>query len=93
MVFPGHVNTHRNDLGVAVDPSCDFLFAAGEDCVIRAWSLRSGEPLHDSRHGLFPSVDGVVNTLQVTDGPFGLRVWASYGSDVRAFDMGVPETW
>jgi DDB1- and CUL4-associated factor 4 len=32
--------------GIAVDPSEDLLFAAGQDCRIRAWSLRTGQPLY-----------------------------------------------
>ncbi len=31
--------------GIAIDPDNDFLFAAGQDCRIRGWSLRTGNPL------------------------------------------------
>ncbi|KAM6494461.1 WD40-repeat-containing domain protein [Amanita muscaria] len=43
--FRGHVNTHRRRLGIAVDPNEQFLFAAGEDCRIRGWSLNMGIPI------------------------------------------------
>ncbi|KAF5369274.1 hypothetical protein D9758_002613 [Tetrapyrgos nigripes] len=46
--FKGHVNNYTQPLGICTDLNEDFLFAAGEDCRIRGWSLRTGEPLHVS---------------------------------------------
>ncbi|KAF4576956.1 hypothetical protein EYR36_004940 [Pleurotus pulmonarius] len=43
--FSGHVNTLTRRLGIAVDPTQNFLFAAGEDGWIRGWSLQTGQPL------------------------------------------------
>ncbi|TRM63818.1 hypothetical protein BD626DRAFT_492779 [Schizophyllum amplum] len=44
MTYSGQVPSHYS-LGFAVDPLQDFVFAAGDDRRIRAWSLRSGELL------------------------------------------------
>ncbi|KAL1671582.1 quinon protein alcohol dehydrogenase-like superfamily [Schizophyllum commune] len=44
MTYSGQVPSHYT-LGFAVDPAQDFVFAAGDDRRIRAWSLRSGELL------------------------------------------------
>ncbi|KAF9468630.1 hypothetical protein BDZ94DRAFT_1183468 [Collybia nuda] len=43
--YPGHVNTHTQRLGIALDPNQEFLFAAGEDRRIRGWSVKTGAPL------------------------------------------------
>lgn len=43
--YRGHVNTYSQHLGVALDPTQEFLFAAGQDRRIRGWSVRSGNPL------------------------------------------------
>ncbi|KAH8082025.1 hypothetical protein BXZ70DRAFT_632312 [Cristinia sonorae] len=45
MRFEGHVNSYRQKLGIAVSPCQSILFAAGSDHRIRAWSLRSGDPI------------------------------------------------
>jgi WD repeat-containing protein 21A len=31
--------------GITTDPYNDFLFSGGQDCRIRAWSLRNGDPI------------------------------------------------
>ncbi|KAH9841761.1 uncharacterized protein C8Q71DRAFT_738699 [Rhodofomes roseus] len=41
----GHVNACMTKLGLAIDPSEDFVFAAGQDQRIRGWSLRTGKRL------------------------------------------------
>ncbi|KZT40634.1 hypothetical protein SISSUDRAFT_448761 [Sistotremastrum suecicum HHB10207 ss-3] len=43
--YPGHINTYSLNLGLALDPDFDFLAAAGQDRIVRAWSLRSGDPI------------------------------------------------
>jgi len=45
LTFAGHVNSYTTKLALTVDPSEDFLFAAGQDRRIRAWSLQSGQAL------------------------------------------------
>jgi len=45
LTFMGHVNSYTFNLALAVDPSEDFLFLAGQDKHIRAWSLQSGQAL------------------------------------------------
>ncbi|THH28331.1 hypothetical protein EUX98_g5864 [Antrodiella citrinella] len=45
MKMHGHVNSYRQKLGLAVSPCKSFLVAAGSDHKIRAWSLRTGEPI------------------------------------------------
>ncbi|KAF9077520.1 hypothetical protein BDP27DRAFT_1311187 [Rhodocollybia butyracea] len=44
-VFRGHRNSVTQKLGICVDLTQDFLFAAGEDRRIRGWSLRTGSVL------------------------------------------------
>ncbi|KAJ7819823.1 hypothetical protein B0H13DRAFT_2682440 [Mycena leptocephala] len=36
---------HNGHLGITLDPTERFLFAAGEDCRLRVWSLDSGAPV------------------------------------------------
>ncbi|KAI0338875.1 hypothetical protein BDW22DRAFT_1362171 [Trametopsis cervina] len=48
MEFKGHVNSYSTKLGIAISPCQSLLFAAGQDSRIRAWSLRSGQPLSPS---------------------------------------------
>jgi len=43
--YRGHVNTRCRKLGIAIDPNEQFLYAAGEDCRIRGWSLNTGAPI------------------------------------------------
>ncbi|PVF97362.1 hypothetical protein CPB86DRAFT_815636 [Serendipita vermifera] len=43
MKLSGHVNSCTQSLGFFINSSCTFLFAAGEDAQIRAWSLQTGE--------------------------------------------------
>ncbi|KAI0357498.1 hypothetical protein OH77DRAFT_106624 [Trametes cingulata] len=42
----GHVSSYEHKLGLAIDPSEDFVFVGGGDNRLRAWSLRTGQPLH-----------------------------------------------
>ncbi|KAF6752984.1 hypothetical protein DFP72DRAFT_814544 [Ephemerocybe angulata] len=45
VIYDGHVNNHTRELGLAVDYGNNFLYAAGQDCRIRGWSISSGEPI------------------------------------------------
>ena len=68
----------------SVDPSDRFVFAAGQDKAIRAWSLSSGQPLRD------PNLTGVgllntvfeegVSGIQLVQDDLGLHFWYSTGS-------------
>lgn len=77
-----------------VDPYDRFVFAAGDDGAIRAWSLRTGEPL---RHRTSSSVNIIegrtvhhqLKSLQVTEERTSLRLWISDGPFIRSFDLGV----
>jgi len=44
-LFENHINSYTDNLGIAIDHDQDILFAAGQDCRIRAWSLRTTAPL------------------------------------------------
>src|SRR5258705_12846833 len=81
---------------MAIDPDQDFLFAAGQDCRLRAWSLRTGLPLCSKNlpdnqpnpfNSLFPSP---ISALQVTQdsGTNSLSLWAAYGHDLCRFHLG-----
>lgn len=43
--FTGHVNSYTEKLGIAVDPGHNFVFAAGQDRCLRAWSLHTAQQL------------------------------------------------
>ncbi|KAI0826822.1 hypothetical protein BC628DRAFT_1410035 [Trametes gibbosa] len=45
--FPGHVSSYEHRLGLAMDPGENLLFVGGGDCRLRAWSLRTGQSLHN----------------------------------------------
>ncbi|KAF8895656.1 hypothetical protein BD779DRAFT_1668891 [Infundibulicybe gibba] len=45
ITYPHHVNSLTGRLGIAVDPSERFLFAAGDDSRLRAWCIQTGELL------------------------------------------------
>ncbi|TFK33012.1 hypothetical protein BDQ12DRAFT_450504 [Crucibulum laeve] len=45
VIYAEHVNSYTRRLGICIDHSNDFLFAAGEDSRVRGWSLASGSPL------------------------------------------------
>ncbi|KIY46680.1 hypothetical protein FISHEDRAFT_66352 [Fistulina hepatica ATCC 64428] len=64
--FSGHVNTLTEHLGLAVDPLQTFVFAAGQDCVIRGWSLRTGERLAASPLSLDRDASATMETFPPT---------------------------
>ncbi len=85
--------------GIAVDQEEEFLFAAGQDCRIRAWSLRTGLSLSQAKHtetlmnpfkSIFPSP---ISALQVTRdlGSNGISLWAAYDHDLSQFCLGQRE--
>ncbi|KDQ16072.1 hypothetical protein BOTBODRAFT_266870 [Botryobasidium botryosum FD-172 SS1] len=43
--FHGHVNSYQHDLALTLDPTQSVLFAASQDCRVRAWSTHTGQPL------------------------------------------------
>ncbi|GJE88485.1 WD40 repeat-like protein [Phanerochaete sordida] len=79
--YAGHVNAYSTRLGIAVSPDASLLFAAGQDNRVRAWALRSGEPLlapppgagaHPEHPGLLSHAFGdAVTALCVTEGGGG----------------------
>ncbi|KAG6834608.1 hypothetical protein H0H93_008592 [Arthromyces matolae] len=82
--FRGHRNTYTQKLGIALDPSQEFLFAAGEDRQIRGWSVQSGQlltPPYEQQNTdnpfaqTFPSV---IETMQISSEPEGLCLWAGH---------------
>lgn len=92
--YHGHHNTYTQRLGIAVDPTHDFLFAAGEDCRIRAWSIHTGQSVVFSSsdndvHNPFTKVfPGVIETMQVTSEPQGLCLWAGHNQTLYQIYLG-----
>ncbi|PAV17093.1 hypothetical protein PNOK_0715700 [Pyrrhoderma noxium] len=64
MVFNGHVNSYSLDLGLSIDPTSTFLFAAGQDRQIRAWSLHTGESLGPLLEGI--DLSDHIQSISVT---------------------------
>jgi DDB1- and CUL4-associated factor 4 len=48
-------SANKASQGLAVDLENDFVYAAGQDCRIRAWRLATGEPLEPSSPSPFSS--------------------------------------
>ncbi|GJJ15767.1 hypothetical protein Clacol_010045 [Clathrus columnatus] len=50
MILEGHIDRNQvtHNLGLAIDPSQEYLFSAGQDCRVRAWSLRTGKQIKTS---------------------------------------------
>ncbi|KAI5121080.1 hypothetical protein M0805_008593 [Coniferiporia weirii] len=93
MIFTGHVNEYLLDLGLTIDPSASFLFAAGQDNRIRGWSLRTGELLggNATGRGTGALLGGErlrtpVRALQATENP--LRLWVTQDDEVRVWQLG-----
>lgn len=87
--FLGHVNKYSHKLPLAVDPSERFIFAAGQDNVIRAWSVQNGKLLRGPDAEIVTG-DGVrllntrfeedVSDMQFVEDCCGLQFWYSTGS-------------
>ncbi|KAI5980720.1 hypothetical protein EDD15DRAFT_2344666 [Pisolithus albus] len=98
-VCTGNVNSYVIKAPIAVDPSENFLFAAGQDNRIRLWSLRSGGPplapntsstpmeFHDlnllQRDFIHP-----IRTMQISEEAEGMVLWVGSGSDVFKYSLG-----
>ncbi|KAF8968899.1 WD40-repeat-containing domain protein [Flammula alnicola] len=92
-VFHGHVNTYTHHLGIGIDREQGFLFAAGQDCCIRGWSLKNGTPLSPpsaTTNPFLASFPHPVRSLQVTDEPgeAGISLWAASDQDLYQFHLG-----
>jgi len=86
--FAGHVNSYSTKLAFAVDPSERFIFAVGQDDVIRAWSVLNGQRLCGSEVETVTGMDmGLLNTrfeggvsdIQIVEDGGGLDLWYSTG--------------
>ncbi|KIP09668.1 hypothetical protein PHLGIDRAFT_307553 [Phlebiopsis gigantea 11061_1 CR5-6] len=82
MSFDGHVNSYTTNLGITTSPCSSYVFAAGQDQRIRAWSLLTGElispPLRLQQSSnadcvsLFQhALEGPISAIQVTEGGGG----------------------
>ena len=79
--------------GLAVDPSEEFLFMAGDDGRIHAWSFRTGHrlqpPLQTNWSGLltkrFPSP---VHAMEVTSEAHTDTLWVASGTKLECFELG-----
>jgi len=100
-IFDGHINTSTQTLGIAVDHERDLLFAAGQDCRLRSWSLRTGLPLSPPSapnpidpllhfNPFLASFSRPVTSLQVTEEPgeAGVSLWATVDRDLYQFHLG-----
>ncbi|KAL5482471.1 hypothetical protein ACEPAI_9065 [Sanghuangporus weigelae] len=92
--FKGHVNSYLLDLGIATDPTSSFLFAAGQDRRIRAWSLKSGEQLGTVLGGA--QLASPARALAVTQRDNNLRggkwLWISQDDEIRVLRLGQPSS-
>ena len=75
--------------GLAVDPNEDFVFAAGQDTHIRAWSLRTGERVP------FPSGSPImrrhhrpISIMQVVEEGQDLCLSAVGGEELLKYQLG-----
>ncbi|PPQ69911.1 hypothetical protein CVT24_003245 [Panaeolus cyanescens] len=89
--FSGHQNAFLSNLGLAVDPHEEFLFAAGHDNRIRGWSLLTGQPLFNGYNPTFDTESvHPICALQVTEEPgiAGSTLWAAADRDLYQFHLG-----
>ena len=88
---PSERITKRRIQAFAVDPSERFIFAAGQDKVIRAWSISTGQLLRDASDAgavagesarlLNTRFEEGISDMQLVDsGGCGLGFWYSTGS-------------
>lgn len=71
-----------------MDPSDRFIFAAGQDKVIRAWSVSTGQPLCDPDAETITGTGKLLNTIfeegvsdmQLVEDNSGLHLWYATGS-------------
>lgn len=69
--IPQHMTNHSSRIfqGIATSPSNNYLFAAGQDRHIRAWSLHTGRPIVSPNQSPPPSDPDLVNLSQVLPEP------------------------
>ena len=99
-------NSIMSSQGIAIDHDQDILFAAGQDCRIRAWSLRTAAPLLPPltcsstpfSHVTNPfsaKFSEPVRVLQVTQeelGSGGTCLWAASDRDIFQYHLGQHST-
>ncbi|KAF8236366.1 hypothetical protein L208DRAFT_1252462 [Tricholoma matsutake] len=98
MKYPGHVNSHTQRLGIALDLHHDFLFAAGEDGRIRGWSVNTGEPLLPwsqtnewsavQNNPFLATFPDSVGAMQVSAESMGLCLWAACEDSLYQYYLG-----
>lgn len=89
------IESHRPQ-ALTVDPSENFLFAAGQDKCIRAWSLQTGEglippsaPKRGSGDNPFSTVfSQPIAAMQVTEERNELLLWAASDKDLYRYHLG-----
>lgn len=76
--------------GIAADPTSTFLFAAGQDRRIRAWSLRTGEQFGALLGGTQLETPARALAVTQSDGsPRGTRwLWIAQENEVRVVRLG-----
>jgi len=97
MTFAGHVNSYSTDLGITIDPSQEFIFAAGQDQCVRGWSLRTGNLLHMHEGGIGDTHSGgthllqfenPIPCLQVSEERERKTLWVATGKSLKPFIIG-----
>ncbi|KZT09248.1 uncharacterized protein LAESUDRAFT_722980 [Laetiporus sulphureus 93-53] len=96
MQFHGHVNSYSFPLGLAVDPQEDFLFAAGQDHIVRSWSLRTGQRVIspadcaciEQKPLLDRAFDGYIAAMQVLSTDMGPCLWVASGPTLHLYHLG-----
>ncbi|KAJ7600884.1 hypothetical protein C8J56DRAFT_911521 [Mycena floridula] len=82
--------------GLCVDPDEEFVFAAGKDCQIQAWSLLTTEaiiaPSGTTGSPFCTRFPDIVATLQVTQEKDGLCLWAGTGQTIYRYYLGQRQT-
>lgn len=97
-LFLSLISSHQ---GIAVDSSSTFLFAAGQDRKLRAWSIPTAQPLlpppSSSSHPFFSmEFPQPIQTLQTISSPHhlqehvpsGITLWAGCGDELYTFHLG-----
>lgn len=77
---------------VAVDSCEKFVFAAGQDNRICAWSLGSGQPLGpltpNSSSPLAQNFQNSVTEMQLIEDSGYTTLWAASGKDLMVYELG-----
>lgn len=80
-----------------MDPLEEFLFAAGDDNIIRAWSFRTGHrlqpPLDKNWSGLLTKkFSSPVRAMQITSEGLANTLWVASGTELECFQLGKRES-